>query len=167
MLVRRHASGASPAPAHAKNQVRRNSVSDPKGKVTNGAQYPAAARIIAGHCDFGHSDALQAPGTRSKRGDKPDFVARDKEEAVRKSLPDTMFTDPERSRLTMLRTWVLDNEVTEIEMKEQQFWNFAQLQPIAEKPWTTFMGRIISVPDMPIEAQKYLGIFDKRLPGAI
>ena len=78
-----------------------------------------------------------------------------------------MFTDPERSRLTMLRTWVLDNEVTEIEMKERQFWNFAQLQPIAEKPWTTFMGRIISVPDMPIEAQKYLGILDKRRPGAI
>ena len=86
---------------------------------------------------------------------------------MRKSLPDTMFTDPERSRLTMLRTWVLNNQVTEIEMKEQQFWNFAQLQPIAEKPWTTFMGRIISVPDMPIEAQKHLGIFDKRLPGAI
>lgn len=86
---------------------------------------------------------------------------------MRKCLPDTMFTDPERSRLTMLRTWVLDNKVTEIEMKEQQFWNFAQLQPVAEKPWTTFMGRIIGVPDMPIEAQKYLGIFDKRLAGAI
>src|SRR4029077_5971233 len=86
---------------------------------------------------------------------------------MRKMLPDTMFTDPERSRLTMLRTWVLDNQVTEIEMKEQQFWNFAQLQPVAEKPWTTFMGRIISVPDMPLEAQKHLGIFDKRLPGAI
>lgn len=86
---------------------------------------------------------------------------------MRKSLPNTMFTDPERSRLTMLRAWVLDNEVTEIEMKEQQFWNFAQLQPIAEKPWTTFMGRTISVPDMPLEAQKHLGIFDKRLPGAI
>jgi hypothetical protein len=78
-----------------------------------------------------------------------------------------MFMDPERSRLTMLRTWVLDNEVTEIEMKERQFWNFAQLQPIAERPWTTFMGRIISVPNMPVEAQKYLGIFDKRCPGAI
>jgi hypothetical protein len=78
-----------------------------------------------------------------------------------------MFTDPERSRLTMLRNWVLDNEVTEIEMKERQFWNFAQLQPIAEKPWTTFMGRAISVPDMPLEAQKYLGILDKRLPGVI
>ena len=78
-----------------------------------------------------------------------------------------MFTDPERSRLTMLRSWVLDHQVTEIEMKEQQFWNFAQVQPIAEKPWKTFMGRIISVPDMPIDAQKHLGIFDKRLPGAI
>ena len=86
---------------------------------------------------------------------------------MRKALPDMMFTDPERSRLSMLRTWVLDHAVTEIEMKEQQFWNFAQLQPIAEKPWTTFMGRMISVPDMPVEAQKHLGIFDKRIPGAI
>jgi hypothetical protein len=86
---------------------------------------------------------------------------------MRKALPDAMFSDPERSRLTMLRAWVLDNEVTEIQMKELQFWNFAQLQPVAEKPWATFMGRMISVPDMPIEAQKYLGIFDKRAPGSI
>ena len=74
---------------------------------------------------------------------------------------------PEQSRLTMLRTWVLDNEVTEIEMKERQFWNFAQLQPVAEKPWVTFMGRVIWVPDMPIEAQKHLGVSDTRSPGAI
>jgi hypothetical protein len=86
---------------------------------------------------------------------------------MRKILPGTLFGDPERSRLTMLRTWVLDNEVTEIEMNERQFWNFAYLQPIAEKPWTTFMGRLICVPDMPIDAQKHLGIFDKRSPGAI
>jgi len=86
---------------------------------------------------------------------------------MRKALPDTMFSDPERSRLSILRAWVLDNEVTEIEMKELQFWNFAQLQPAAEKPWATFMGRMIIVPDMPIEAQKYLGILDKRSPGAI
>lgn len=86
---------------------------------------------------------------------------------MRKSLPDAMFVDPERSRLTMLRTWVLDNAVTEIEMNERQFWNFAHLQPIAEKPWTTFMGRTICVPDMPPGAQKYLGVFDKRSPGAI
>jgi hypothetical protein len=86
---------------------------------------------------------------------------------MRKALPDTMFRDPERSRLSMLRSWVLDNEVTEIEMKEQQFWNFAQLQPVAEKPWTTFMGRTICVPDMPLDAQKQLGVFDKRSPGAI
>jgi hypothetical protein len=84
-----------------------------------------------------------------------------------KALPDTMFRSPEQSRLSMLRNWVLDNAVTEIEMKEQQFWNFVQLQPIAEKPWATFMGRIISVPDMPIEAQKNLGIFDERKLGAI
>jgi hypothetical protein len=86
---------------------------------------------------------------------------------MKKALPDTMFRDPERSRLSLLRSWVLDNAVTEIEMKEQQFWNFAQLLPIAEKPWPTFMGRLISVPDMPVEAQKHLGIFDKRVAGAI
>jgi hypothetical protein len=86
---------------------------------------------------------------------------------MRKTLPEMMFSDPEKSRLTMLRTWVLDNAVTEIEMSEKQFWNFAQLQPVAEKPWTTFMGRIISVPDMPVDAQKHLGIFDKRIAGAI
>jgi hypothetical protein len=86
---------------------------------------------------------------------------------MRKMLPDTMFSDPERSRLTMLRTWVLDNAVTEIEMSEKQFWNFAHLQPAAEKPWVTFMGRIISVPDMPVAAQKHLGIFDSRNPAAI
>ncbi len=84
-----------------------------------------------------------------------------------KALPDTMFKNAEQSRLSVLRNWVLENEVTEIEMKELQFWNFVQLQPIAEKPWATFMGRIISVPDMPIEAQKNLGIFDKRTLGAI
>jgi hypothetical protein len=86
---------------------------------------------------------------------------------MRKTLPEMMFSDPERSRLTMLRTWVLDNAVTEIEMSERQFWNFAQLQPVAEKPWVTFMGRIICVSDMPIAAQKQLGIFDTRNPAAI
>jgi hypothetical protein len=86
---------------------------------------------------------------------------------MRKTMPEAMFADAERSRLSMLRSWVLDNAVTEIEMKELQFWNFAQLQPLAEKPWTTFMGRLILVPNMPIEAQKHLGIFDKRNVGAI
>jgi hypothetical protein len=86
---------------------------------------------------------------------------------MRKTLPEMMFSDAERSRLTMLRTWVLDNEVTEIEMSEKQFWNFAQLQPVAEKPWVTFMGRVICVSDMPIAAQKHLGIFDTRNPAAI
>jgi hypothetical protein len=78
-----------------------------------------------------------------------------------------MFTDPERSRPTMLRSWVLDHDVAEIEMTERQFWNFAQLQPVVEKLWTTFMGRVIRVPDMPIEAQKQLGIFDKHCPGTM
>ncbi|MGB9044772.1 MAG: hypothetical protein WCC81_20180 [Pseudolabrys sp.] len=52
-------------------------------------------------------------------------------------------------------------------MSERQFWNFAQLQPIAEKPWVTFMGRQLRVPNMPADAQKRLGIDDKAAPGAI
>jgi hypothetical protein len=78
---------------------------------------------------------------------------------VRKILPDTMFVDAERTRLTMLRTWVLDND-------------------IAESRWRTFsrsprgrgrhsLGRVICVPDMPVEAQRHLGNFDKRNPDAI
>ena len=86
---------------------------------------------------------------------------------MRKALPEKMFMDAEQSRLNMLRSWVLDNEVTEIEMSERQFWNFAQLQPLAEKPWITFMGRQVCVPNMPEGAQRCLGIFDKRLPGVI
>lgn len=86
---------------------------------------------------------------------------------MRKSLPEKMFIDPEQSRLTMLRDWVLNHEVTEIEMNERQFWNFVQLQPPAEKPWITFMGRQLHVPNMPEQAQKCLGIYDKRLPGVI
>jgi hypothetical protein len=86
---------------------------------------------------------------------------------MKKTIPEKMFCDAEQSRLTMLRNWVLDQGVTEIEMNERQFWIFAQLQPVAEKPWVTFMGRPVRVPDMPQEAQVRLGIFDKRLPGAI
>jgi hypothetical protein len=86
---------------------------------------------------------------------------------MRKSLPESMFTNPEQSRLTTLRNWVLDHEVTQIDMKERQFWVFAGLQPLAEKPWTTYMGRPIFVPDMPIDAQRCLGVFDKQGPGTI
>jgi hypothetical protein len=86
---------------------------------------------------------------------------------MRKALPEKMFADPEQSRLTALRSWVLDNEVTEIQMSERQFWIFAQLQPLAEKPWTTFMGRVVLVPNMPEGAQRCLGIFDKRGAGTI
>jgi len=50
---------------------------------------------------------------------------------------------------------------------EQQFWNFAQLQPVAEKLWSTLTGRMIRVADMPVDAQKQLGISDSRNPGAI
>jgi hypothetical protein len=86
---------------------------------------------------------------------------------MRKTLPEKMFNDAEQSRLTMLRAWVLDHEVTEIEMSERQFWNFAHLQPVAEKPWATFMGRPLRVPNMPEGAQKHLGIHDNRMPGVI
>ncbi len=86
---------------------------------------------------------------------------------MRKALPERMFSDPEQSRLVVLRNWILDLEVTEIEMSERQFWNFAQLQPIAEKPWVTFMGRSIRVPNMPEDAQRCLGIFDPQRPGII
>jgi hypothetical protein len=86
---------------------------------------------------------------------------------MRKSLPEKMFIDAEQSRLSMLRNWVLDNKITEIEMSERQFWNFVQLQPVAEKPWITFMGRLLRVPDMPSDAQKRLGIDDKAAPSVI
>ena len=38
---------------------------------------------------------------------------------------------------------------------------------VAEKPWARFMGRQIMVPDMPEDAQRYLGLFDRRSPGTI
>lgn len=85
---------------------------------------------------------------------------------MKKALPDKMFVD-DQSRLTALRNWVLDNDVTEIEMNERQFWNFAQLQPVAEKPWITFMGRPVRVPNMPEDAQKRLGVFDNERLGAV
>ncbi len=75
---------------------------------------------------------------------------------MRKALPDKMFLD-DQSRLSLLRNWVLDNAVTEIDMSEKQFWNFAQLQPVSEKPWITFMGRTIRVTDMPEAARLSLG----------
>ena len=77
---------------------------------------------------------------------------------MRKQLPEKMFIDPEQSRLSALRTWVLDQQVTEIEMNERQFWNFAGLQPQAEKPWTSFMGRPLLVPGMEEAVQRRLGI---------
>jgi hypothetical protein len=86
---------------------------------------------------------------------------------MRKQLPGSMFVDPENSRLGLLRSWVLDNQVTEIAMVERQFWTFAGLQPLAEKPWITFMGRPIYVPDMPAGAQKCLGIIDRSGTGVI
>jgi hypothetical protein len=86
---------------------------------------------------------------------------------MRKAIPTTMFAGKEPARLTVLQNWVLDNAVTEIEMSERQFWNFVSVQPIAEKPWTSYMGRTLHVSDMPLDSQKCLGIFDKRTPGNI
>jgi len=107
-------------------------------------------------CMCSHIDAIGRP-----------LLAHETEKNMRKSLPEQMFVDPDKSRLTMLRGWVLDHQVTEIDMNERQFWNFAALQPIAEKPWTTFMGRLITVSDMPQDAQKHLGIYNKNSPGMI
>jgi hypothetical protein len=86
---------------------------------------------------------------------------------MRKAIPTTMFSDAEQARMGPLRNWVLDNDVTEIEMSEKQFWTFAALQPVAEKPWVTYMGRPLRVPKMPQDAQKCLGIDDKTGPGVI
>ena len=65
---------------------------------------------------------------------------------MKKALPSAMFADADQARLTLLRNWVLDHQVSEIQMTERQFWIFAQLQPVAEKPWVTFMGRPLRVP---------------------
>ena len=86
---------------------------------------------------------------------------------MRKSIPQSMFTDREQTRLTTLQNWILGNGVTEIVMTEQQFWNFVSVQPLAEKPWTSYMGRLVHVPDMPETSQKLIGLFDKRGPGQI
>jgi hypothetical protein len=85
---------------------------------------------------------------------------------MKKVLPERMFVDAQ-SRMSVLRDWVLNEDVTEIEMNERQFWNFAALQPVAEKPWVSFMGRPLRVSNMPVDAQKRLGIHDPQRPGAI
>ena len=81
---------------------------------------------------------------------------------MKKSIPDTMFTDREQVRLSTLSNWILDHGVTEIIMTERQFWKFVTVQPLAEKPWSTYMGRHIRVPDMPEMSQKTLGLFNLR-----
>src|SRR5688500_12916914 len=93
--------------------------------------------------------------------------SRDGSRSMKKALPENMSAEAEQRRLTMLRAWVLEQGVTEIEMSERQFWNFAGLQPLAEKPWVTFMGRQVRVPNMPMDAQKCLGVFDPQRPGVI
>ena len=40
---------------------------------------------------------------------------------MKKALPEKMFFDVEQSRLSILRSWVLEQDVTEIEMTERQF----------------------------------------------
>ena len=86
---------------------------------------------------------------------------------MRKTIPETMFAGREQPRLSVLQSWVLENKVTEIEMSERQFWSFVTVQPLAEKPWTTYMGRLLHVTDMPEDSQKRLGLFDRRSAGNI
>jgi len=86
---------------------------------------------------------------------------------MKKALPPGMLGDPEQARFSVVRNWVIEQRVTEIEMTERQFWTFAQLQPAAEKPWTTFMGRPLRVPEMAESVQKCLGIMDRTELGAI
>lgn len=86
---------------------------------------------------------------------------------MKKALPTGMLADADQARLSVVRNWVLEQHVTEIEMTERQFWIFAQLQPPAEKPWTTFMGRPLRVPGMPNSAQMCLGISEKAGAGTI
>ena len=85
---------------------------------------------------------------------------------MRKAVPVSMFGENDQSRMTTLRNWVLDHQVTEIEMSERQFWKFAEFQPVTEQPWTTFMGRALRVPAMPEAAQINLGIYDKAMTKA-
>jgi hypothetical protein len=86
---------------------------------------------------------------------------------MKKSIPDSMFNDRDPIRLSSLQSWILEHGVTEIVMTERQFWRFVTVQPLAEKPWTSFMGRSITVPDMPEGSQKHLGLFEKQGPGHI
>jgi hypothetical protein len=81
---------------------------------------------------------------------------------MKKPLPDAMFGEREQVRLSAISNWVLDQGVTEIVMTERQFWKFVAAQPLAEKPWTTFMGRSIRVPDMPEASQRSLGLFSSQ-----
>ena len=81
---------------------------------------------------------------------------------MKKSIPEMMFSE----RLSVLQNWILDNGVTEIVMTERQFWKFVGVQPVAEKPWVTYMGRTISVPDMPEGSQRQLGLYERQ-PGQI
>ena len=85
---------------------------------------------------------------------------------MKKSIPDSMFNDREPIRLSVLQGWILEHGVTDIVMTERQFWSFVTVQPLAEKPWTSFMGRPINVPDMPETIQKHLGLSNQG-PGHI
>jgi hypothetical protein len=104
---------------------------------------------------------------RSTHSERPGMTITNRNRSsMKKALPEKMFVD-DQTRISALRTWVLDQGVTEIEMNERQFWNFAALQPVSEKPWVTFMGRQLRVPNMPEDAQKCLGIHDPQRPGSI
>ena len=61
--------------------------------------------------------------------------------SMRKALPATMFGDTEQARIATLRNWVLDHDVTETEMSERQFWNFALLATDRREALGHFHGR--------------------------
>ena len=54
---------------------------------------------------------------------------------MKKALPEKMFADAEQSRLSGLRTWVLDNSVTEIEMSERQSGTSRSFSRSPRSPW--------------------------------
>ena len=75
---------------------------------------------------------------------------------MRKALPDKMFLDGQ-SRLSLLAQLGARQRRHRDRHEREAVWNFAQLQPVSEKPWITFMGRTIRVTDMPEAARLSLG----------
>lgn len=84
-------------------------------------------------------------------------------------LPEHFFIQnpgdhPARAGHTLreLADWVVANKPTKIEMTETQFWNFTLLQPLPyeERYWTTFHGIPIRCPEMTVDQQMRLRIWN-------